>query len=127
MIFRAHKSPTSIAARPLARRLAKMEAAFLRQHRPLILTALVAMLLQSLALLPLPYLQGWVIDRLLARGKPASTTVPLGSLLVAAALLPLVCLLTRLALAWLSSGIMNRVSLEFVRALPDSLHRKLQP
>jgi ABC-type multidrug transport system fused ATPase/permease subunit len=127
MNFRAHKSPTSITVRPLARRLAKLEAAFLRQHRPLIFTALVAMLLQSLALLPLPYLQGWVIDRLLARSNSESpAAVSLGSLLVAAAVLPLVCLLTRLALAWLSSGIMNRVSLEFVRALTDSLHRKLQ-
>src|SRR4051794_9289848 len=127
MIFRPHKSPASITARPLGRRLAKLEAAFLREHRPLILTALVAMLLQSLALLPLPYLQGWVIDRLLAHGTPESASVvSLGSLLVAAAVLPLVCLLTRLALAWFSSGIMNRVSLEFVRALTDSLHRKLQ-
>src|SRR4051812_7843478 len=127
MIFRDHRS-SSNSPRPLGRRLAKLEAAFLRPHRALVFTALVAMLLQSLALLPLPYLQGWVIDRLLASDNPSAPTaaVPIGALLAAAAAIPLVCLLARLALGWLSSGIMNRVSLEFVRALTDSLHRKLQ-
>ena len=47
-------------------------------------------------------------------------------LLIAAAAIPLACLLGRMALSWFSSGVMNRVSLQFVRALTDSLHRKLQ-
>ena len=38
----------------------------------------------------------------------------------------LACLLGRVALGMFSGGTMNRVSLEFVRALTDSLHRKLQ-
>src|SRR4051794_22025929 len=49
---------------PIARRLKKLEAAYLRPYRWHIATALAAMLAQSLLLLPLPWLQGWVIDRL---------------------------------------------------------------
>src|SRR3954469_17378133 len=111
---------------PLTRRLQKLEAAFLRPYRGQIGISLAAMLLQSLLLLPLPILQGSVIDWLvkLSRGdrKPDS----LAPFFACAVAIPLACLLGRLALGWFSSGQMNRISLQFVRALTDSLHRKLQ-
>jgi ABC-type multidrug transport system fused ATPase/permease subunit len=113
---------------PLGRRLQKLEAAFLRPYRGKIAVALVAMFVQSLLLMPLPWLQGWVIDQLIHVGHVGRKATG-GSLLwfVAFALaIPLACLISRMALGWFSGGLMNRVSLEFVRALTDSLHRKLQ-
>jgi ABC-type multidrug transport system fused ATPase/permease subunit len=83
------------------------------------------MLVQSLLLLPLPWLQGWVIDQLVVASDPGGGLSPAVLTLVAGAI-PLGCLLLRTILSWLSSRYMNRVSLEFVRALTDSLHRKLQ-
>jgi ABC-type multidrug transport system fused ATPase/permease subunit len=111
---------------PLSRRLKKLEGAFLRPYRRHVAIAVAAMLVQSLLLVPLPWLQGWVIDRLMNIGGGGTGDAPLQWLLVAAAVIPLVCLLGRMALGWFSGGLMNRVSLEFVRALTDSLHRKLQ-
>jgi ABC-type multidrug transport system fused ATPase/permease subunit len=110
----------------LTRRLKKLEAAFLRPYRGQILVALAAMLLQSLLLLPLPPLQGWLIDRLVEIAGRNSPQISLFSFFAFAALIPLACILARLAVSWFSSGQMNRVSLQFVRALTDSLHRKLQ-
>src|SRR3954469_4823563 len=45
-------------------RLRRLDAEFLRPHHRAMLLALLAMLLQSLLVLPLPLLQGWVLDRL---------------------------------------------------------------
>src|SRR5438552_13870873 len=58
-------------------RLRRLNAEFLRPHHPAMILALVAMLLQSLLVLPLPLLQGWVLDRLLLLFDPARGT-PLG-------------------------------------------------
>src|SRR4051794_21091764 len=93
---------TSEACRlPLIRRLSKLEAAFLQPHRASVALALVAMLAQSLLLLPLPWLQGWVIDRLAiaARGKPEADDGSRVWFFVAAAAIPLACLLGRMALS----------------------------
>src|SRR5947208_1778847 len=115
----------TLARRSPRRRLRRMEATFLRPHRRSMLIALMALLLQSLLVLPLPRLQGWVIDQLSALSHKASPSrESLVSLMLAAAAIPLVCLTARTALSWFSSGLMNRVSLEFVRTLTDSLHRK---
>src|SRR4051812_11579279 len=111
---------------PFARRLAKLEAAFLRPYRGQIGIALLAMLLQSLLLLPLPMLQGRIIDRLVQTADGNNGNISLIWFLTFAALIPLTCVLGRLALSWFSSGRMNHISLQFVRALTDSLHRKLQ-
>ncbi len=111
---------------PFARRLAKLEAAFLRPYRGQIGIALLAMLLQSLLLLPLPMLQGRIIDRLVQTADGNNGNISLTWFLTFAALIPLTCVLGRLALSWFSSGRMNHISLQFVRALTDSLHRKLQ-
>jgi ABC-type multidrug transport system fused ATPase/permease subunit len=107
----------------------KLEAAFLRPYRGQIALSLAAMLLQSLLLLPLPILQGWVIDWLVRLSRNDGQNrhdVSLVPFFICAVAIPLLCLLGRLALGWFSSEQMNRVSLQFVRALTDSLHRKLQ-
>src|SRR5947209_5494844 len=100
-------------------RLRQLEGAYLRPHRRTILAALAAMLLQSVLVLPLPWLQGWVIDQLGNGGQ-------FDSRLTIAIVATLICLLGRMGLGWLSSSLMNQVSLQFVRTLTDSLHRKLQ-
>src|SRR5262245_16615884 len=110
----------------LASRLRKLEGAFLRPYRRHCALALVAILVQSLLMLPLPWLQGRVIDQLGQLTGQQATDVSLVALLAVALAIPLACLLGRMGLGWYSSGLMNRVSLEFVRALTDSLHRKLQ-
>src|SRR5688572_13733992 len=80
---------------------ARLEAAYLRPHRRAIGLALGALILQSLFVLPLPWLQGAVIDRL-------GSTRDAAWLMAAAAAIPLVCLVGRMLLGWLSSGLMSR-------------------
>jgi ABC-type multidrug transport system fused ATPase/permease subunit len=119
-------APSSVRHSPLSRRLRKLEAAFLRPYRGSIAGAMAAILLQSLLLLPLPWLQGQVIDRLAdvrTRTEPGES---LTAFILAITAISLGCLVGRVALGMFSGGTMNRVSLEFVRALTDSLHRKLQ-
>jgi ABC-type multidrug transport system fused ATPase/permease subunit len=58
-----HVSDLSNAeAASLELRLKSLEAAFLRPYRGQIFVALACMFLQSLLVLPLPWLQGQVID-----------------------------------------------------------------
>jgi ABC-type multidrug transport system fused ATPase/permease subunit len=120
VIARACSLETPCIGQPTnAGRLVRLEAAFFRPHRRAVAFAFAALVLQSLFVLPLPWLQGEVIDRL-ASASDAFW------LIVAAAAVPLVCLLVRMLLGWLSGSLMSRVSLEFVRALTDGLHQKLQ-
>jgi ABC-type multidrug transport system fused ATPase/permease subunit len=86
------------------------------------------MLLQSLLALPVPLLQGWVLDRIvpvLGGARPAEVA-PHGGLIAGALAASVLCLLARAALAWKVAAVMARVSLEIVRDLTDALHRKLQ-
>ncbi|MBW8883937.1 MAG: hypothetical protein JF612_03985 [Planctomycetia bacterium] len=75
-----------------------------------------------------PSLAAWprIIDRLVQTADGNNGNISLTWFLTFAALIPLTCVLGRLALSWFSSGRMNHISLQFVRALTDSLHRKLQ-
>ncbi len=117
-------SPTlSAAPSPLAR-LWRLEAQFLRPYRRVILLALAGMFVQSALLLPIPLLQGWVIDRLvgLSRADAAETT----RIILIALGASVACYAVRTALAWKVAAVMSRVSLEVVRGLTDAMHRKLQ-
>jgi ABC-type multidrug transport system fused ATPase/permease subunit len=108
--------------------LRRLVATYLRPYRRHAAIALAAMLGQSLLLLPLPWLQGWVIDqlgRLTGEGRPA-TSDWLAWFFAAAVGAPLICLLGRIGLGWFSSALMNRASLEIVRNITDAMHRKLQ-
>jgi ABC-type multidrug transport system fused ATPase/permease subunit len=114
-----------------AGRFRRLEAEFLRPHRRAVAFALAGMLLQSALLLPIPLLQGWVLDRLLAlsgragAGSPeeAADAVRMIGVALAASV---ACYLVRTGLAWKVTGTMTRVSLEVVRVLTDAMHRKLQ-
>src|SRR4051794_23314204 len=50
----------------VACRLRRLEGEFLGPHRVAIALGAAGLLLQSLLLLPVPLLQGWVLDRLVA-------------------------------------------------------------
>jgi ABC-type multidrug transport system fused ATPase/permease subunit len=105
--------------------LNELAAAFLRPFGLQIALALVLVLIQSLCLLPLPALQGWIIDRLQSATSSGADQWTLYWQISEVCVISIACLLARMALNWLSGSIMNRVSLEFVRQLTDSLHRKL--
>ncbi len=127
--------------------LRRFEAEFLRPYRSMILLGLLGLLIQSLMLLPIPLLQGWVVDRLVAycqvdrrpllsespsttisTAAPASVGPPRSSIMraIAAALAATVALLgARTILAWRIAAMMGRISQEVVVALRGALHRKL--
>src|SRR4051794_33906136 len=118
-------SPLKLAVDPLRR----VEARFVRPHRRTVARVLAGMLAQSVLLLPIPLLQGWVLDHLLAyAGAPEETRD--GAALTRVALLglsgTLLCLAARAGLAWWGATTMSRVSLEVVHSVTDALHRKLQ-
>jgi ABC-type multidrug transport system fused ATPase/permease subunit len=65
----SHKSDRmidEIGKRPSPSLLRRFEAEFLRPYRAAILLGLLGLLVQSVLLLPVPLLQGWVVDRLVA-------------------------------------------------------------
>jgi ABC-type multidrug transport system fused ATPase/permease subunit len=103
--------------------LRRLEAVFLRPHRPALLLALGGMLLQALLALPVPIAQGRVLDRLVAVGPSADG---LAGMLATALAVTAACLLARAALGWRVGAVMTRISLEVVKELTDALHRKLQ-
>lgn len=106
-------------------RLRRLEARFLRPHRPAVALALAALLAQSLLALPVPLLQGRVLDRLVAARGPAAPTAAAGAIAAALAAM-LACQAARAALGWWASARMSRVSLDVVRDLTEAMHRKLQ-
>lgn len=120
-----HTTPETAPNR--AGRLRRLNEQFLKPHRRRILAALAGMLLQSTLLLPIPLIQGAIIDRLLT---PSATAADLSSgavwLVMGGLAATVACLLLRTALVWRGATAMSRVSLEVVRDLTDALHRKLQ-
>ncbi len=89
------------------------------------------MIVQSVLLLPIPLVQGWIVDQLtpLVTGMTAAGSESLHELrltIFLAVALCLACYLARLGLAWKVASTMTTASLEVVRALTDALHRKLQ-
>lgn len=117
--------PTSLAA-PLRR----LEREFLRPYRPDFLICLFGLMMQSVLVLPVPLLQGRILDELLpfAGPDPASRPTPDGSVYLAiflglAAIVG--CHLTRTGLSWAVSNRMGRISQEIVVKLRAALHQKL--
>lgn len=110
--------------------LRRLEAEFLRPYRPAIVLGLLALFAQSVLLLPIPLLQGWVMDHLipLARGatpdRAARASAAMRVILTALGL-SVGCHLARMALAWKVAATMGRISQEVVVALRGALHRKL--
>ena len=109
--------------------LRRLEARFLRPYRWSIALGLVGLLVQSLLVLPIPLLQGRVVDSLVplverpgTRGtaqSDAAARVILGALAATVA-----CLLARSTLAWGVAVMMGRISQEVVVALRAALHGK---
>src|SRR4051794_6709771 len=90
--------------------LRRLESQFLRPYRLPLALCLLGLFVQSILLLPVSLLQGWVLARLLAHpaGSPgtgdASRAIALG-LIVSA-----VCHLGRMALAWKVTTTVGRIS-----------------
>jgi ABC-type multidrug transport system fused ATPase/permease subunit len=112
------------------RPLRGLGACFLGGHSRAIWLCLLGTLLQSVLLLPIPLLQCWVIDRLLALSKQEPVTTELQADALHAIFIALAgtvaCFVVRTGLAWNGSAAMSRVSLEVVRTLTTVLHRKFQ-
>jgi ABC-type multidrug transport system fused ATPase/permease subunit len=112
--------------------LRRFEAEFLRPYRGAILLGLFGLLVQSVLLLPIPLLQGWVVDQLVAyyRARPSLSLAAEAQASIARAIgLALAgtifLYLARSLLAWKVAGMMGRISQEVVVALRGALHRKL--
>jgi ABC-type multidrug transport system fused ATPase/permease subunit len=114
----------------LTRPIVQLERQFLRPYRLTFLIALLGLLAQSILVLPIPLLQGYVVDRLLplvssgniAAAPERSAVVQVVALALAAMI---ACHLVRSLLSWWVSGTMGRVSQEVVVALRSTLHAKL--
>jgi ABC-type multidrug transport system fused ATPase/permease subunit len=107
-----------------------MESQFLQRYRPWLALGLIGLFAQSLLLLPIPLLQGRVLDRLLPLagrlGAITSAEASSASRAIVACLLATVaCHLARMALAWKTGAMVGRISQEVVVALRGALHRKL--
>ena len=102
---------------------------------------MIGLLIQSVLLLPVPLLQGWVVDRLVAycrASAPGSADLAaadpsaIGLVRSAAARAIVLALVGTIALhgvrtllAWRIAAMMGRISQEVVVSLRGALHRKL--
>ena len=121
------QKPTSLR-KPLAR----LHQEFLRPYRLSFAVCLMGLLVQSMLVLPVPILQGRILDMLLPfaeaakAGKPAlavSSQVMFG---IATGLAGIVtCQLLRTSLSWAVSNTTGRISQEVVVELRAALHKKL--
>jgi ABC-type multidrug transport system fused ATPase/permease subunit len=113
--------------------LLRLEADFLRPYRGAIAVGLVGLLVQSVLLLPVPLLQGWVVDRLVAlaatregiAGADAATRAAIGRAIALALGATVALHLARAAISWWTAARMGRISQEVVVALRGAVHRKL--
>jgi ABC-type multidrug transport system fused ATPase/permease subunit len=118
--------------------LRRLEAEFLRPYRLSIALGLLGLLVQSVLLLPVPLLQGWVVDRLVAlatapppagagAGPAASvpTRVAVAGVIGLALAGTIVLHLARSLLSWWIAAMMGRISQEVVVNIRGALHRKL--
>ena len=112
---------------PLLYRLAER---FLRLYRVPIALGLVGLIVQSSLVLPIPLLQGWVLDQLVAL---RSDRHPLESaisarcswVILSALAATFTCLLLRMAVAWRTATMIGRISQEVVQSIREALHQKL--
>jgi ABC-type multidrug transport system fused ATPase/permease subunit len=111
--------------------LARLEAAYLRRYRATLALCLAGLLAQSLLLLPIPLIQGRLLDRLVAAVRAGSGRVPEALVGPSARAIGLAfglmaaCHLARIALAWAVSATMGRLAQEVVVALRTDLKAKL--
>ena len=101
--------------------LLRLERLFLRPYRFTLGLAIGGLLLQALLALPLPLVQGHILERILAGSAAAELRTLLGI-----TLLVILVLLARALIGWWIGVVMTRVSLEVVKDLTSRLHRKVQ-
>ena len=138
--MRATDAPRASRADSLAG-LRRIEADFLRARRGPILLALIGLIAHAVLALPVPVLQGRVIDELAAlfhraeasagaivavHGPHSSADARPSRVIVMLLLTTAACHVARLILGWKVWAMMSRITLEIVRELTDTLHRKLQ-
>jgi len=117
-----------IAKTPLIQTLHRFEGEYLRPYRLAIVLGLLGLFVQSILLLPIPLLQGWVLDQLVAWRKAGSAQAETGGIfraIVVASAGSVVLHLARAGLAWKIAETMGRISQEVVVAIRGALHRKL--
>lgn len=117
--------PASVAA-PLRR----LEREFLRGYRVEFLFCLIGLMMQSVLVLPVPLLQGRILDELLpfAVTDPSLRPTPDTGVYLAIGMglaAIVTCQLTRTALSWAVSNRVGRISQEVVVKLRGALHQKL--
>jgi ABC-type multidrug transport system fused ATPase/permease subunit len=134
----SRSEPLAAGASSQASLLSRFEAEFLRPYRAVIFLGLLGLLVQSILLLPVPLLQGWVVDCLveyfqaaqyatgsidhsISSSEKSSVVWAIGIALVATIVLHFV----RALLGWKIAAMMGRISQEVVVALRGALHRKL--
>lgn len=110
-------------------RLRRMVREFLHPHRITVAWAGVGLLLSSALLLPIPVLQGVVIDHLVALARQpspptAAEQAQVAHLIAAVFLGSVACYLGRMALSWSVARSIGRASQELVVALRGALQRK---
>lgn len=110
--------------------LPRLESRFLRPYRITFALALSALLAQSALMLPVPILQGKVLDLLVPIARQAGPIDRAERSAAARAIvgtlgLMTACHLARTALAWWVTATMGRVSQEVVIGLRAALHQKL--
>lgn len=119
------EKPTSVIV-PLRR----LEREFLRGYRSDFALCLLGLMAQSVLVLPVPLLQGRILDRLLPYATPDAASRPVAGAeiyqAIALGLAAIVaCHLTRTALSWAVSNRIGRISQEVVVSLRAALHQKL--
>jgi ABC-type multidrug transport system fused ATPase/permease subunit len=128
-----HTSSKRDEALHMAHPLRRLEADFLRPYRGEIALGLLGLLVQSVLLLPIPILQGWVVDKLVAlagaTGGAGGGAVPTKAGVawgIGLALCGTIVLhLARSGLSWWTAALMGRISQETVVNIRGALHRKL--
>ena len=132
-----HPDPAAFAEALPSTPLLRLEADFLRPYRWAIGLGLLGLLVQSILVLPVPLLQGWVVDKLVALAAESDhaatglVTAPLADLMaitraIGLALGATVALhLVRSMISWWTAAMMGRISQEVVVAMRGALHRKL--
>jgi len=108
-----------------ASRIGRLESEFLRPYRLPLALGLLGLFVQSILLLPIPLLQGWVLDQLLAHSRGSSTSALASRAIALSLFASVACHLARMALAWKVTTTVGRISQEVVVALRGALHRKL--
>lgn len=101
--------------------LLRLERLLLRPYRLILGLAIGGLLLQAILALPLPLVQGHILDRILAGSAAAELHTLLGIVS-----LVFFVLILRALIGWRIGIVMTRISLEVVKDLTDRLHRKVQ-